>query len=59
MNAQRVRRALEHLVDIGIVERIGRIFVVLERLAAQGLGGANEVIDAAGLFVLLETRTGS
>ena len=54
MDAQRVRRAFDHLVDVGVVERIRRVLVIFERLAAQRLGGADEVIDAAGLFILLE-----
>ena len=54
MHAQRVCRAFEHFIDIGVVERIWRILVVLERLPAQRLGRADEVVHAAGLFILLE-----
>src|ERR1019366_9259410 len=40
----------------GIVEGVGRVFLVLERLAAEGLGGTNEVVHAAGLLVLAEGK---
>ena len=54
INTERVGRALDHFINVGVVEWIRRIFVILKWLAAQRLGSANEVVDAPGLFVFLE-----
>src|SRR5258708_15411840 len=45
--------------DIGVIERIGRILVVLERLAAKSLGCADKVVDAPGLLDRKSTRLNS
>ena len=56
VNAQRVRRPLDHFVDVGIVERIPRRLRVLEPLTAQRPGGADEVVDAAAQLALFEGK---
>jgi hypothetical protein len=54
MHGEGVRRPLDHLVDVGVVEGIAGGSGVLERLAAQGPGGAEEVVDAARLLAHAE-----
>src|ERR1017187_1808736 len=54
MNAEGVGGALDHFVDVSVVEGIRRIFVVVERLARKRLGGADEIIDASGLLIFLK-----
>src|SRR5687768_10891892 len=56
VDAQRVRRSLDHLVEIGIVERIAGGLGVPERLTAQSLRGADEVVDPAAQLALLERK---
>ena len=55
-DAQRIRRALDHLVEIGFVERIAGRPLVDVAIAAQHRGGALEQLDAAGQLALLERR---
>ena len=58
VDVERVGRALDDLVDVGVVERIagGAFF---ERLAAERLRGALEVVDALRALALLERGPGS
>jgi hypothetical protein len=58
-NAERVRCPLNYFVNVGVVERIWRIFVVFKWLAAQRLGRANEVVDAPSFLVFLECERNS
>src|SRR5258706_16410338 len=53
-NAERVGCALNHFINISVVEWIWWVFVIFKRLAAKRLGSANEVVDASGLFIFLE-----
>ena len=55
-DAERIRRAFDHLVEIGFVERIAGRTRVDVRVAAQHRGGALEQVDAAGQLALLERR---
>jgi hypothetical protein len=57
MDAQSAGRAFNDLINVGIVEGVPGRFVVIERLAAKGFGGADKadkVVDPPGFFVLLE-----
>jgi hypothetical protein len=54
VHGERVGGALDHLVGIGVVEGVARRLRVRERLAAQRGRGADEVVDAAREFALLE-----
>ena len=56
LNGQRIRGAFEHLIGIGIVERIPRRLLVGEGFAAQGLGRPLEVVHTAGFLALLESE---
>jgi hypothetical protein len=53
-HAERVGGALDHLIEVGVVEGIARRRLVGERLAPQDRGGALEVVDALRLLALLE-----
>src|SRR5204863_6073990 len=48
--------AFDDLVDVGVVEGVTGWSMVLEGLATKGFGGAEEIVDAAGLFILLESE---
>jgi hypothetical protein len=54
LDAQRVGGALDHLVDVGVVEGIPGGRLVLERLALEDLGRSLEVVDPLRLLALLE-----
>ena len=53
-DAQRIRSALDDLVQVGIVEGIPRRLRVLERLVAERLRRPDEILDATGELALLE-----
>ena len=53
-NAERVGGALDHLVEVRVVEGVARRRLVREGLAAEGGRGALEVVDALALLALLE-----
>jgi hypothetical protein len=50
--------AFQHLIHIGIVERVSGRLTVSGRLATQRQGGANKVVDASCLLILLESEPG-
>ena len=56
IDVQRVRRAFNDFVQVGVVERVARRARVFELLTAERLGRALEVIDALGALALLKRR---
>src|SRR5215510_10344437 len=54
VNAERVRSAFEHFVDVGVVEGVAGRLLVLKLLAAERGCGALEVINALRLLAFLE-----
>src|SRR4030095_11876542 len=54
VNAERVRSAFEHFVNVGVVEGVAGRLLVLKLLATERGGGALEVINALRLLAFLE-----